>query len=132
METTNRGKKEKSEHQKFLRLMKKIYTVLESDEWKIVLQKIDPIDDRIAFVYWDENLIVLDPRENVIVLLIHECLHILDDEGEIILKGTPSERELKVEALEKFCHTHLGADQAFKLTNLLAQNLCRSKKILVK
>jgi hypothetical protein len=120
--------KSRNDRKKFLRLMRKIYGVSEDGEWKILLQNIDASEKQIAFVYWDKNLVVIDPRFDIILSLMHECIHILDDEGKIILIGkTLGEREAEVEELEKFCKVNIRADQAHKLIRLLTQNLCHPK-----
>jgi hypothetical protein len=108
--------------------MRKIYELLEDGEWKILLQSIDASENQIAFVYWDKNLIVIDPKFDIIISLVHECIHILEDEGKIAFKGiTLTEKEHEVEDLERFCKLSIRTHQASKLIKLLAQNLRRSK-----
>lgn len=112
-------RKKRNERRHFLRLMQKIYGVLESGKWKIIYAK---FENYRGYVLYEERLIILDPREDILLTLIHECLHVLFYEEKLKLKRRKNE-EKEVGRLEKFCSKYLDQPQAFRLTELILKNL---------
>ncbi|MFC1702982.1 hypothetical protein ACFLZO_00770 [Patescibacteria group bacterium] len=56
------------------------------------------------------DVIILDPRKDVLATLLHECLHII----------YPDKRESKITDLERFMLSHLSSVQARRLHQLSA------------
>lgn len=112
-------KKRYKEQCRFLRLMKKIYGVLESGNWSI---KYTNLEYYRGYFLYEEKLILLDPRKNILPTLIHECLHVLFYQ-QILKKSWFKTEEAEVQKLEKFCEKNLTPKDAERLTELLLKNL---------
>jgi len=56
-------------------------------------------------VLWDRNLIIADPRTDVLSTIVHECLHVL----------YPDAPELVILGMEKECVRHLTRNQAERI-----------------
>jgi len=113
------AKNKYNEKRRSNRLMKKIFKILESGELKIVYKKSSKYR---GYFISDNKIIALDPRDEVIQTLVHECLHALFFERKIKLFAGESEEDM-VLYLEKFCRRYMSYAQAIYLTELLAKCL---------
>jgi hypothetical protein len=110
--------------------MEKIYQILESKKIKIAICPMS-----VSGLYDPKNdHIYLNPTEDLLPVLIHECLHCLIEHGKIKMK--PSKRhdkeneETKIEDEEDFiwdvvilCKKYLNTRHSAKLLRLLMENL---------
>jgi hypothetical protein len=121
--------------------MRKIYKLLKNREVKIAIcpMNICGLSDSSDF------FIYLNPAEDIIPTLIHECFHLLILQGKIKIKllkyadddetneetredEARENREEKVVELEKFCKKFLDHYHGIKLLKLLMQNLTSRTK----
>ncbi len=110
---------------KFLFLMRKIYKLLESGEINIAVCRMRETaglhDPKDSFIY-------LNPTEDMLPSLIHECLHSLISRGELRRKMTTIIEEEEVKYLEWLCVKFLNHHHAIKLLKLLMANLAPRTK----
>jgi len=108
---------ERKERRRTHRLIRKIIVFLRDnrDEWRIRLERLEGNKklcgrfgippNIVGCVLWDENLILVDMRGDVLATIVHEVLHVLypdDSEGQILVA-------------ERRCMKHLTSRQAERI-----------------
>lgn len=113
------GRKERNERRRFLRLMKKIYQFLESDEITIEFKR---MEEYCGLMYFRKKLMLINPCEHILLTLIHECCHFLFSRKKLKRDNKISEED-QILKIQELCARHLNHAQALKLTKLLLHNL---------
>lgn len=114
-------------------LFRRIFALLEAGEWTVryarirgnarLLEFLGYKTDIIGCTDWDNHVIWIDHRDDILATAIHECLHVLfpgDDDSE---KGAKAS-ELFVREKERFLVDHLGPRRAMRLHALINLLLC--------
>lgn len=99
-------------------LIHRIIKLIKNGDWTIIYKKMDDTD---GYVLHDELTIIIDPRQDVLTILVHECLHILFENG--LIQGEKEKEEQIVSDLEILCMERMTPKQAIILTKLLADYL---------
>lgn len=128
---TERGNGAAAERRRHYRLMRRIYALLDSGEWRVRYRRIagEPRTcarlgvglGTVGTVDDEEYIIYVDFRDEVLATLVHECLHVLL-EGRYTHRQH-DEEEAEVRRLEALVMRHMTATQARRLhlamTNVL-------------
>ncbi len=111
------------------RLMHRIYALISSDDFRIRMAKMRgnralcrrlglPSDQFVGMVDYEDDVIYVDFREDLVATVVHECLHVLI--GERFSPGRAKAEEREVRRLERLVMRHMTPLQASRLLRLAA------------